>query len=83
MANKIRTSKSVASKPCVLARDTYKLSDAYISEYNKTTYKHEVELISLSDLMYKFSVTNTEDYKKFKDKDDNAIKNKFGYFKNC
>lgn len=53
----------------MLARDTYELSDAYISEYNKTTYKYEVELISLSDLMYKFSVTNTEDYKKFKDKE--------------
>lgn len=50
----------------MLARDTYELTDAYVGEYNKTVYKYEVELISLSDLKGKNSVINTEGYKNFK-----------------
>ena len=43
-------------QPCVLARDTFELEDAYISECNKILYKYEVELVVLSDLIGKNSV---------------------------
>lgn len=38
-------------QPRVLARDTYELSDAYLSRCNKATYKYDVELIMLNDLI--------------------------------
>ena len=56
-------------QPRVLARDTYELSDAYLSRCNKATYKYDVELIMLNDLIGKNSVVNTLDFKKFVEKE--------------
>lgn len=63
-------------QPRVLARDTYELSDAYLSRCNKATYKYDVELIMLNDLIGKNSVVNTLDFKNFVEKELEKEKNK-------
>ncbi len=63
-------------QPCVLARDTFELGDAYISECNKILYKYEVELVVLSDLIGKNSVAHTAKFKEFVDKELEKEKNK-------